>query len=175
MKFKLRSKDQVVRAAYFRGIVLNSFIFLENDISACLAEFFCGNNNSYWTFINVIADRMTFEAKRSSLRYLLEDLERKAGFVKTKGNCYKCRDLINELRLLNDQRNYFAHYQNVGMDGKEHYAILLQDCRDDWTEHSYMEEDISKLIARIGKASVSVKNIYMEQRAISKANEEVDE
>ena len=165
MKFKLRSKDQFVRACYFRGIVLNAFIYLENEISACLAEFFSGDNDYYWTFMGVIADRMTFEAKRASLKFLLEELERKAGFIKTKNNHYKCKDFINELRLLNDQRNYFAHYIFHKMISRQQYAIVLTDYRDKATDYFYMEEDIQKLMDRIAKARQDVIDIYMEKRS----------
>jgi hypothetical protein len=171
MKFKLRSKDQYVRACYFRGMVLNGFISLENEISACLAEFFSGNNDYYWTFMNVIADRMTFEAKRSSLKFLMEEMERKDGFIKTKSNRYRCGDFFNELRLLIEQRNYFAHYNSYKMKSQEAYAIVLSDFRDKYTEHFYMEEDIASLLERIQIAMRVVANIYMEKRELDKANE----
>lgn len=171
MKFKLRSKDQFVRACYFRGLVINAFVFLENEISACLAEFFSGDNDYYWTFMNVIADRMTFESKRASLKFLMEDLERKAGFVKTKSNSYACRDLINELRLLNDQRNYFAHYQSYKMADKAHFAIVLNDHRDTTAEYCYLETDIEQLIDRINAAQQAVMKIYMQKRAADEEKE----
>lgn|GEM_PF-3739118 len=168
-KTKIHSKNPVVKSCFYRGLVLHAFIYLENDMSACLAEFFSGNNDYYWTFMEVIGDRMTFESKRASLKFLMERIETKQGFIKTKNNRYKCADLFNELRLLNDQRNYFAHYIFYNMPSRKEYAIVLTDYRDNGNEHFYIEEDIDKLLIRIDTAKKSIVEIYMNHRKSTEA------
>jgi len=169
---KLKSKDQYIRSCYFRGMVLNAFISLENELSSCLAEFFCGENDHYWKFMGVIGDRMTFEAKRASLKFLMEQIEVKEGFIKTKSNRYKCSDFLNELRILIDERNKFAHYYCYKMKGQEAYAIVLTDFRDRYAEHFYTDDDIDKWVERIYRAINVISNIYM---GLREEREEINE
>jgi hypothetical protein len=164
MKIKNPTKNPIINACYFRGLVINSFIHLESEMSYCLAEYFSGTNDHYWTFTSVIGDRMTFESKRASLKFLMERIETQGGFVKTKNNHYLCRDFFNELRILNEQRNYFAHYVFYRMEARKEFAIVLSDHRDSNLEHFYKIEDIITLLDRINVAANEIVNIYMKFR-----------
>ncbi|RYY06385.1 MAG: hypothetical protein EOP43_06530, partial [Sphingobacteriaceae bacterium] len=95
---------------YYRGLVIGSFTNLEKTIETILIDEFITDDSKKVDFMMIILDRMTFEAKRTSLKSILDKKAVTGGFIKTKNNSYPNGKLFDEIRLLQDQRNYFAHF-----------------------------------------------------------------
>jgi hypothetical protein len=99
---------------------------------------------------------MTFEAKRTSIKTITEDLAKSKGFKKTKSNSFPQNKLLDEIRQLNDYRNYFAHYTDVAMSDKNgllDYVIALHERRDSKQKRMYNLSQFNGLIDRIKNAN----------------------
>jgi hypothetical protein len=107
---------------YYRGMFIDKFCNLELEIERCIGSAFFDNSPDRRYFKNIILDRLTFEAKRTALRALLQH--------KTPDINYK--KLFDEISQLSNKRNHFAHYyltsNPIGVPYT--YVIGLADYRD---------------------------------------------
>ncbi|MCX2474082.1 hypothetical protein OQZ33_07050 [Pedobacter sp. MC2016-05] len=148
------------KSHYYRGWIINEFAKLDKEIESFILEDLkivelCG-----YEMQTIILDRLTFEAKRQSLRKLLEDKFRKAGFIKTNKKSYPCKTLINELTLLNDLRNMFAHYpsNNFATNLNDDTVVSLTRYRDTFEYINYNLIEINQIIERIKQATKDIYN-----------------
>lgn len=149
------------KASYFRGKLIDEFCFLEFAIEKYLVRYFLDEPDARRRLKNLILDRLTFEAKRTALKAMLDEYEKKHGFIKTKNNTYPHAKLLDEIRLLNDQRNYFAHYYLAIPQEKPHLIICLAEYRDYVKTHDYTIEKFDSIIDRI-KETVNKLNELMD-------------
>ena len=160
------SDNRLINAHYYIGVILNSFVLLENEISYAISEYFLGDSDKVWRLMDIVLDRLTFESKRASLKAIVEKTEDSNGFIKTKNNSYACKEFFNELRLLNDQRNYFAHYFLIQGSNVAHpsntkdVVLILTDFRDKGKDHYYTKAYSEKIVDRIQNAKQAVVRIW---------------
>lgn len=97
---------------WYRGKYIFEFSLLEMAIDQCLLYRWLkgGSREAGSEFRGILLDRLTFEAKRTALKSLLDVDAKKAGFIKTKNNSYPNGNLFDRIRQLQEIRNYFAHY-----------------------------------------------------------------
>ncbi|MFC1222689.1 hypothetical protein ACFE6N_02705 [Pedobacter sp. BG31] len=154
----MKLEDWLTVAHLHRGQLISEFTVLEIAIEYYLAEHFVLDGAMQNSFRSIVLNRMTFESKRSSFKTILEQKEIASGFIKTKSNTYPHSKLIDEIRRLNDERNYFAHYTlvaNVGFD-ENHYVIGLAEFRDSTKYKWYTIDEFNTLMMRIRKATNDV-------------------
>jgi hypothetical protein len=111
---------------YYRGFLLAQFAALEATIDVYIASYYIDSDNKY-DLMNVVLNRLTFEAKRTALKTILD--RKTPDFVKTKNNTWPSAKFIEELRLLNNERNIFAHYVDT-FKVSETAIISLMQFRD---------------------------------------------
>jgi hypothetical protein len=143
-------------ADYYRGFLLKHFVLLEKFIEQNITNFFIDNSQSKKILLrSVLLDRMTFEAKRTSLRHLFSMNDEKNGFIKTKNNTYPSSFIFNELRELNDIRNYCAHYYSM-TPINDNVVICLVEFRDSPTVYEYTVSDINDIIERMDSITLEI-------------------
>lgn len=154
----MKLEDWLTIAHLHRGQLISEFTVLEIAIEYYLAEHFVFDSSMQNSFRSIILNRMTFESKRSSFKTILEQKAIDSGFTKTKSNTYPHGKFLDEIRRLNDERNYFAHYTLVGNSDfdKNQYVIGLAEFRDSTKYKWYTIEDFNALIRRIRKATNDV-------------------
>ena len=156
-------EEYFYNASYYRGKLINDFCNLELAIERYLVRYFLDKTTERRELKNLILDRLTFEAKRTALKTMLDSYEEKRGFIKTKSNKYPQSDLLNEIRLLNDQRNYFAHYYLAIPVKEEKLVICLAEYRDFVKTHKYTEEKFNAIIERIQSATKQLYDLINER------------
>jgi hypothetical protein len=148
-------------AHYYRGLLINEFCGLEKSLEFVLSSYFIKRDKTAIELMTIFLDRMTFEAKRTSLKYILDKVDVAGGFKKSKNNSYPSSSFIEELRLLNNERNYFAHYSLViPEDGNYDKLIGLAEFRDYAKIFWYTEDKYSKTIERIHNATAKINSYY---------------
>ena len=107
----------------------------------------------------LLLDRLTFENKRAVFKAILEKKADANGFKKTKNNSYPNSKFFDDLRLINLERNYFAHYvidySEEAIELRDHQITLLE-FRDKTTPRVYNEVDYMNLRGRIQNAAKTV-------------------
>jgi hypothetical protein len=161
--------EKIEGSYYYRGKVIVRFSFLEERIEKFITQYFFGSSlksvvsANKWDFPEIVLERMTFEAKRTSMKAIVDKLSEKGGFIKTKNNSYPHSKLFEEIRLLNDQRNYFAHYANLIFMKDEfqmdEFVVGLKERRDKNQVRKYTLEEFNALIYRIQKAAHDVNSM----------------
>jgi hypothetical protein len=142
---------------YYRGKLLDTFNALEKMIENYLVDYFWpGNQFKANQLQGIILDRLTFEAKRTSLRAILERRATDNGFVKTKNNSYPDSKFLDEIRLLNDERNYFAHYYLLTPSAPDGTIICLAEFRDQGRYIDYTEDQYNSIIYRMSDALIKI-------------------
>jgi DNA-directed RNA polymerase subunit L len=149
----------VMNANLVRGTIINEFNKLEKTIEYHLANHMQVPNEKRGDFMNIILDRLTFEGKRTSLRALNEKIETVKGFNKTKNNSYPNSKLFEEIRLLNDERNHFAHYL-INHPTSNKGVIGLTEFRDNYKVIWYSEDQIFDITERIHKAIQNINDLF---------------
>src|ERR1700761_274406 len=134
---------------YYRGKLIDEFCHIEMELERYLVRYFLHTKPERRELKNLIFDRMTFDSKRTAFKAMLDKKAVENGFVKTKTNSYLHNNLINEIRLLNDQRNYFAHYYLAIPLNVTEYVIMLAEYRDSVKVHKYTFEKYNTIIERI--------------------------
>ena len=136
------------RNAYaHRGRIIDCFTRLELNIDEYLVRYFDVQNIT--DFKCVILDRLTFEAKRTSLKAILDKKALEGGFIKTKNNSYPHSKMIEQLRRLIDERNHFAHYLlSIPQEINDLYPVVLIEFRDSKSLIGYSQADINALISQ---------------------------
>jgi hypothetical protein len=140
----------------YRGRLISTFSVLEKAIEYFIAKHFVASEETALEMMQVILDRMTFEAKRTSLKYILDKRSDRSGFKKTKNNSYPSSKFLEEIRLLNDERNIFAHYVLGTENYKKDSVIELIKFRDNSTLLTYNSKEFAKIIVRIESAISNV-------------------
>ena len=148
----------IERAHYYRGYVLNQASMLEKAVEQVLLHELTGEDKPNEKIQHIIFDRMTYEAKRSSLGTVLQNKAISAGFVKTKKVGFPDKPLLDELESLNKIRNQFAHYHLFLADSDE-YVIALLNFRDHPTPIKYSELEVVDIISRMVAAEDKVYKI----------------
>ena len=155
-------EDYISNSHHYRGWIINEFSKLEKEIELFIMDdleilMICG-----FEFQTIILDRMTFEAKRASLKKLLEEKSKKNGFKKTSKNSYPHKRLLEELVALNEIRNNFAHFplnETFLNDEYLYNAICLIKYRDDYRTVNYTHSQIETIITRIHKSIDDIKRL----------------
>ncbi len=157
-------KEFTLNSHHYRGIIINEFAMLEKAIEGFILKYLnvlelCGYDMQI-----IILDRLTFEAKRASLKKLLDDQARADGFIPTNKNKSPYKDFMNELVSLNEQRNIFAHYpmeisKHIDASVLDDYVICLQKYRDGYESIRYTQEEIDKILTRIRNAVIELESI----------------
>ena len=163
MSKKLSAKEQfehINHGYFYRGMVINTFTSLERTMEMILTDYFITNDKLKNDFITVVLDRMTFESKRTSLKSLNERFLTESGFIKTKNNSYTNSKLFDEIRLLQEIRNNFAHF-TIALPNDEFKAVLgLTNQRDEIGVVWYTDADISSINRRILNATTELEKVF---------------
>jgi hypothetical protein len=152
----------VNKAVFYRGSIINEWIHLEKAIEGYICHYFTQDISKQEELFNVLVDRLTFDSKRLVLKTLLDRNSELNGFKKTKKNSYPYSDLMEELRKINLERNYFAHYL---FDYSNHAIIncdkqlTLLEFRDKTKRKTYKEEEYVQLRQRIFDAHNKVNEL----------------
>lgn len=161
--------DYLQKANYYRGLVINDFILLEIIIEQIITDEFFGVNSTNIKanqFKNIILNRMNFDAKRTALKYIFDRMQEDNGFIKTKNNSYPNSKVINEVRLLIDERNRFAHYLSMQPVKEGNTVLVLAEFRDKGKFHYYSEEDINALRKRISNMRTKLFDLFESTGAV---------
>jgi len=156
----IEQMDYINHGNYYRGTVINSFTTLERTIEQILTSHFITNKKKINDFVYIILDRMTFESKRTSLKALNEKREKFKGFMKTKNNRYPNSKIFEEIRLLQEERNQFAHFTIMIPIEETNYVIGLAYLRDGFVPKWYTLEDIENLNNRIAEATNKIRDLF---------------
>lgn len=157
----LQQMEHINNGNYYRGLVINTFTTLERTIEEILNRHFITNKKKEKDFLYIILDRMTFEAKRTSVRTLNEQKERAKRFIKTKNNSYPNSKLFEEIRLLQEERNRFAHFTIMIPHEETDAVIGLAYLRDGFDPLWYTDNDISNIITRIQDATMQLRKLFL--------------
>lgn len=143
----------------FRGSVLNECIFLEKAIDDFIAKDISPDEKIQTRIFQILLDRMTFEGKITAFSAILDDAQDKAGFIKTRKTGYPHKELIDNIKRIKNERNYFAHYVAwLQPEALKFYPnVGFINFRDKGVIEWYNEENVMALIALIHKV---VKEIY---------------
>ncbi|MBW4888265.1 hypothetical protein KXQ82_00995 [Mucilaginibacter sp. HMF5004] len=145
--------EHLSQGHYLRGVLINEFSGLEKKIEKFIVSYFIDDKDKGNEMSNIILDRLTFEAKRTSFKAILDKRSVENGFVKTKNNSYPESKFFDEIRRLNDHRIYFAHYVMVMPMAITDNVIGLAEFRDSVKIKWYTQEQFETLIGDIMIAS----------------------
>jgi hypothetical protein len=98
---------------WYRGNFISEFSGLEMAIERLLITYFIKDGFKKVEFVEIILDRLTFEAKRTSAKVIAEKQCIKTGFIKTGKNSWPFKKLFDEINSLNSHRISFAHYRDT--------------------------------------------------------------
>jgi hypothetical protein len=98
-----------------RGNILNDVTFLEKLIDNYITSYFCSDEVKKKEFFEMISsERLSFDAKRQILLFLLET--HNEDFYKTH------KESLGYLQIIMRQRNVLAHYMlDTSIEGREFY------------------------------------------------------
>ena len=154
--------EYLKQSYYYRGWIISEFASLEKQIETFIMKEMDVLDSCGYEMQTIILDRLTFEAKRASLKTILEDKFNRAGFQKTTRNSYPFKSLLIELNQLNELRNQFAHYTlrcNFYPEEKDkEFVISLAKYRDQFSFIDFTRDDIEKILVRIVKANEQLEN-----------------
>ncbi len=141
-------------SAFYRGSVLNECIFLEKTIDDFIVKDISFDADTQIRIFHILLDRMTLESKITAFTYILDEAQDKSGFAKTNTKGYPHKQLIKRLRMIKDERNFFAHYAPlINADALEFYPqVGLINFRDKTKIEFYNDDrikDILKLIHEV--------------------------
>ena len=150
--------DFLKTSIYYRGLYIDKFSGFEKSLDFALTNYFTNDANKQIDMMQIIFERMTFESKRTSLKALFDKKCKNEGFVKTKNKKYPHNKLFDEIRRLNDHRNYFAHYIMLPIlkDKFDTDVLHLVSVRDGIEMKIYSKFDINKMIEDLDSCTVEV-------------------
>ncbi|OOQ60916.1 hypothetical protein [Mucilaginibacter pedocola] len=131
----------------YRGIFISEFATLEKAIEYYLADYFMGSPAKNYEMIEVIIERLSFDAKRTALKTILDKRMDSTGFKPTGTKKYPSGKIVEEIRKLQVIRNAFAHYHLA--DKRENFAIRLVNFRDKAEVMEYTIDQFNKEISKI--------------------------
>lgn len=158
----LKQFTHLSQGHFLRGFLINEFSGLEKSLERYIGIYVLGESGDLDRLINIILDRLTFEAKRTAFKTIRNNIAIENGFVKNKSNKYPDSDLIHEIRRINDHRIYFAHFMIVMPDINSDKVISLVEFRDSTKIISYTEDEYNKLIADIKNAYDAIESMTTE-------------
>jgi hypothetical protein len=106
-------------------------------------------------FKNIILDRLTFEAKKTALRAMMDQKSIQDGFIKGK-KAYPSKKLIDELTYLNNEGVAFAHYVAVIPWTPDNTILTLYENRDKMKPRTYSKEKLQEILQRIVDATNTI-------------------
>ncbi|HWZ02014.1 MAG TPA: hypothetical protein VNX40_00315 [Mucilaginibacter sp.] len=148
---------------YYRGLFISKFSMVELFMDAAICFYFTRDEEMAKDLIFMVINRLTFESKRTAFKAILEKISIADGFKKTKNNKWPYSELLNEIRLLNDHRIYFAHYAIFGGKSTDENVIELMEYRDQKKRIIYSKAEYYKLIKRLGNVISQVMKIQTEK------------
>lgn len=137
-----------------RGIFISEFATLEKTIEFYLAKYFVPEISKQYEMIEIIIERLTFDAKRTALKTILDKKMGLKGFVPTNTKKYPSGKFVEELRKLQVKRNEFAHYHLA--DNIDGYCIRLVNFRDKTNVIEYTKSEFRDIINHIKKLASSI-------------------
>ncbi|WP_461460439.1 hypothetical protein [Mucilaginibacter sp.] len=147
------------KASYYRGKMIEEFCKVELALERYLAAYFLKIPEERREFKNYILDRLTFEAKRTAFKGLLDKQATEDGFIKTKNNKWAHGSLVDQIKKLNDQRVYFAHYYLAYPRPPGKYVICLTEYRDTLKSHDYSADRMELLILEIKQVAKEIEEL----------------
>ncbi len=151
-----KTQEEYIRNAYhYRGMFIDKFCFLEVEIERYLGRSFLTVPSEINHFKFIILDRLSFESKRTALRALLKE--------HFPDSTHK--NLLDEIKRLNDKRNHFAHYylalDKIGTVSDN--VIMLTEYRDGIDVIIYDIERFDRAISRIQYVINEIKKLRKER------------
>lgn len=159
----MMEQEYTSKSYHYRGLVISTFNTLEKRIEIMMSHYFTKKLDT--SFISIILDRLNFEAKRTSLKALFEQMEMDTKLFSSDNNLKPNKKIFEEIRLLSLERNYFAHYILAFPDNYNDYAIVLSENRDRLTSDKlknrfYSHEKINSIVNRINKVADDLEDKY---------------
>jgi hypothetical protein len=157
-------KDDIAIGHYYRGYILDAFIQLEMAINQYIVTYFLNDDKKSFELTFTILDRMSFRDKKDSFKSILDKLGMKNQFITTKKETNPINALLNEIQLLGEIRNQFAHYYLIAVLPFDDFSesgkvITLAKFKDRFEVKSYSEKELKDLIIRINKAEEKVNDL----------------
>jgi hypothetical protein len=147
----------------FRGSILNACIGLEKTIDDFIAKDISFDEKTQLRIFSILLDRMTFESKITAFTAILDEAQDLAGFKKTKTKGYPHKELVKNLRIIKDERNYFAH-QSAWLQAEaiRYYPqVAFVNFRDKTKIELYNNERATKMIEFIYKITKEINNLII--------------
>lgn len=143
----------IVNAHTLRGRFIDYFSILEKTIEEFISEYFTNDYNRGIELSDIILDRLTFDAKRASMRSIVRVMMNEGKFQKLKGKPIPNDEYFSELKALSDHRNKFAHYPLAFpfKQGEFGNVIGLDEFRDYIKTEWYNQQRYDSIISKIGK------------------------
>lgn len=157
MELTPETTDLVQKSIYWRGEIMNDTVVLERTMEACIAVYITADLDIRSELFELVLDRMTFESTRTSFANVLIKMFGEEMY-KTK---YK--SLIEDVRKVIIQRNYFAHYMiNTTPEAIEKFPkeIGFIEFRDSTKTHWYSEQKYKDYVLKITLCVNQVETIY---------------
>jgi K+ transporter len=142
---------------HYRGSILDRCITLENEIDGFIAFYFAENVEKYNALLEIVIDRMTFDAKIATLEEILKR-ESGANYDKKYGK------LISELRYIKMVRNNFAHlrvHTGYQMDDKIPKEFSLVNSRNGVEIKTFSKGEYSLFIERTDRCIDEVAKYHL--------------
>jgi len=148
-------------AIMFRGTILGECINLEKMIDDFIVKDISFDEDTQMKIFTTLLDRMTFESKITAFTAILDEAQDLAGFVKTNTKGYPHKDLIKKLRIIKDERNYFAHQIAwISIDALIYYPdVAFANFRDKTKIELYNSERVLKMVELIHRAVDEIQDL----------------
>ncbi len=145
------SEDELIALGIkYRGTIIDECAALEKWIESYIAMYFTWNGERAFEMLELVLDRLTFDSKIGVFEAMLKK--------KHKDQFKKLYDkLMSELRIIKDERNKFAHY-NQHLENSEQ-IVILSSYRNSHTLHKYTNDDFVRLINRIERCGLIIKEL----------------
>lgn len=146
--YQMTEHQLIALGIEYRGTVLDACVYLEKWMDTYIVYYFTYDGDIAMEMLELLLDRMSFDAKISTFEAILKKKLSKDLFKKTYSK------LFSELRYVKDERNKFAHYvQKVNSENN----VVLICFRNSQTPHVYDKSKYELLLSRIEKCVEIIK------------------
>lgn len=139
----------------YRGTVLSYSANLEKYIEGYIAMYFTFKTDIAYEMCELVLDRLTFDSKIATFEAMLKK-KYESDFKKRFGK------LISEIRIIQSERNKFAHYHQ-SFDTGDIRNVVLCNYRNSRNYITLTHESFELLIKRIEKCAEIVQDMATDQ------------
>lgn len=144
-----------------RGYFIDCFSHLETMMEMYLTRyFFKGGHPKSFELRTILIDRLTFEAKKTALKFILDSKSERDFKAGKHGNNKKnYKKLLEDIGKLGKIRNYFAHYQVMFPSPDGGNLIRLVEGRDQFKVIEYTTKQFEAHINTLNRCYSELRNM----------------